>query len=84
MLANMPQEVSCIKYRMESIVDSLCEYKITRSSKKLSITELELCGLAIDIANFSHILKRVDFDAMVGHLKLTHIIKSNAEPDQKR
>ena len=25
-----------------------------------SITELELCGLAINIASFSHLLKRVD------------------------
>ena len=43
------------------------------------ITELELCGLAINIANFSHLLKRVDFDAIVDHLVLTHIIKSKAE-----
>ena len=40
------------------------------------ITELELCGLAINIASFSHLLKRVDFDAIVDHLALRHIIKS--------
>ena len=45
-----------------------------------SITELELCSLAINIASFSHLLKRVDFDAIVNHLSLTHIIKSKAEP----
>ena len=45
-----------------------------------SITELELCGLAINIASFSHLLKRVDFDAVVDHLALTHIIKSKAKP----
>ena len=44
------------------------------------ITELELCGLAIEIASFSHLLKRVDFDAIVDHLALTHIIKSKVEP----
>ena len=44
-----------------------------------SITELELCSLAINIASFSHLLKRVDFDAIVDHLALTHIIKSKAE-----
>ena len=56
---------------------------ITYASKRLpeairnhSITELELCGLA----SFSHLLKRVDFDAIVDHLSLTHIIKSKAEP----
>ena len=53
---------------------------ITRSCKKSSITELELCGLAINIASFSHLLKHIDFDAIVDHLSLTHIIESKAEP----
>ena len=35
--------------------------------------------MAIDIASFSCLLKRVDFDAIVDHLALTHIIKSKAE-----
>ena len=42
--------------------------------------QLELCGLAINIAGFSHLLKRVDFNVIVDHLALTHIIKSKAEP----
>ena len=45
-----------------------------------SITELELCGLAINIASFSQLLKKVDFDAIVDHLSLMHIIKSKTEP----
>ena len=49
-----------------------------------SITELELCGLAINIASFSHWLKRVDFDAIVDHLALMHIIKSKIEPATTR
>ena len=60
---------------------------ITYASKRLpiaarnySITELELCGLAINIPSFSHLLKIVDFDVIVDHLALTHIIKSKAEP----
>ena len=52
--------------------------------RNYSVTELELCGLAINIANFSHLLKRVDFDAIVDHLALTHIIKSKAEPTTTR
>ena len=44
-----------------------------------SITELELCSLAINIASFAHLLKRVDFDAIVDHLALPHIM-SKAEP----
>ena len=47
--------------------------------KSYSITELELCGLAINIASFLHLLKRVDFDAIVGHLALRHIIISKME-----
>ena len=52
--------------------------------KNYSITELELCGLAINIASFAHLLKRVDFDTQVDHLALTHIIKSKAEPATTR
>ena len=42
------------------------------------ITELEICGLAINIASFSHLLRKVDFDTIVDHLALTHSIKSKA------
>ena len=52
--------------------------------KSYCITELELCGLAINIASFSHLLKRVDFDAIVDHLVLMHIIKSKMEPATTR
>ena len=54
--------------------------RLPEAAKSYSITELELCGLAINIASFSHLLKRVDFDAIVDHLALTHIIKSKMEP----
>ena len=54
--------------------------RLPEAAKNYSITELELCGLAINIASFSHLLKTVDFDAIVDHLSLTHIIKSKAEP----
>ena len=56
---------------------------ITYASKRLpvaarnySITVLELCGLAINIPSFFHLYKRVDFDGIVYHLALTHIIKN--------
>ena len=48
------------------------------------VTELELCGLVINIASFSHLLKRVDFDTIVDHLALMHIIKSKADPATAR
>ena len=59
---------------------------ITYASKRMpevarnySITELEMCSLAINIASFAHLLKRVDFDAVVDHLAITHIMKSKME-----
>ena len=58
--------------------------RLPETAKNYSITELELCGLAINIASFSHLLKRVDFDAIVDHLALIHIIKSKAEPATTR
>ena len=53
--------------------------RIPEAVRSYSITELELCGLAINIASFSHILKRVNFDVIVDHLALAHIIKSKVE-----
>ena len=38
-----------------------------------------MCRLAINIASFEHLLKRVNFDAIVDHLALMHLIKSKAE-----
>ena len=58
--------------------------RLPEAARNYSITELELCGLAINIASFSHLLKRVDFDAIVDHLALTHITKSKAEPATTR
>ena len=50
------------------------------AAKNYSITELEMCGLAMNIATFSHLLKKVGFDAIVDHLAITHIMRSKAEP----
>ena len=51
--------------------------RLPEAVRSYSITELELCGLAINIASFSHLLKEVDFEAIVNHLALTHIIKKS-------
>ena len=34
---------------------------LPEASQNYSTTEFELCGLAINIASFAHLLKRVDF-----------------------
>ena len=46
--------------------------------------ELEMCGLAINIASFAHLLKKVDFDVIVDHLVIMHIMKSKMEPATNR
>ena len=38
----------------------------------------------MNIATFSHLLKKVDFDAVVDHLAITHIMRIKAEPTTTR
>ena len=58
--------------------------RMPEAARNYSITELEMCSLAINIASFAHLLKRVDFDAIVDHLVITHIMKSKMEPTTNR
>ena len=70
-------------YQIQNSKPKLIVYaskRLPEAMRNYSITKLELCGLAVTIASFSHLLKRVDFDAIIYHLSLTHIIKSKAEP----
>ena len=63
------------KPRLIAFVSKRCPEAV----RSYLITELEICGLAMNIASFSHLLKRVEFEMIVDHLALTHIIKSKAE-----
>ena len=54
--------------------------RLPEAVRSYSITEPELYQLAINIASFLNPLKRVDFDANVDPVALTHIIKSKMEP----
>ena len=65
------------------LITSVSE-RLPEAAQNYSITELELCGPVINIVSFAHLLKKVDFDAIMDHLALTHIIKSKAEPDINR
>ena len=47
--------------------------RLPEAAKYYFITELELCGLAINIASFAHLLKTVYFDTIVDHSALTHM-----------
>ena len=54
------------------------------AAKNYSITEVEMCGLATNIVSFAHLLKRVDFDAVVDHLAIMYIMRNNTEPATNR
>ena len=72
-----------VLYQIQNGKPKLITYinkRLPEAAKNYSITELELFRLAINIASFSHLLKRIDFDVIIDHLSLTHIIKSIAEP----
>ena len=58
--------------------------RLPETAKNYSITELEMCVLAINIKSFAHLLKRVVFDAIVDHLALVHILKGKTEPATTR
>ena len=58
--------------------------RLPEAAMNYSITELEMCGLAINIASFAHLLQKVDFDAIVDHLVLVHILKTKTEPATTR
>ena len=64
-----------ITYVSKRLPESACNY---------SITELEMCGLVINIAWFAHLLRKVDFDAVVDHLAITHIVRNKVEPAATR
>ena len=58
--------------------------RLSEAARNYFITELEMCGLAINIASFAHLLQRVDFDAIVDHFAIIHIMKSKMEPATNR
>ena len=58
--------------------------RLPEAAHNYSITELEMCGLAINIASFAHLLRKVDFDAVVDHLAIMHIMRSKVEPATTR
>ena len=58
--------------------------RLPEAAHNYSITELDMCGLVINIASFVHLLRKVDFDAVVDHLAVMHIMRSKVEPATTR
>ena len=53
--------------------------RLPEAASNYSITEFEMCSLAINIASFAHLLRKVDFDAEVDHLVITQIMRSKVK-----
>ena len=76
-----------ILYQIQKGKPKLMAYsskRLAEAAKNYSISELKMCGLAINIMNFAHLLKKVDFDAVVDELALLHTLKSKEEPSTTR
>ena len=74
-------------YQMQNGKPKLISYsskRLPEAAHNYSITELEMCRLAINIASFEHLLRKVDFDAAVNHLVITQIMRSKVEPVTNR
>ena len=74
-------------YQIQNGQPKLIDYMSKRkpeATKNYSIIELEMCGLAINITSLIDLLKKVDFNAIVDHLAITHIMRSKAEPATTR
>ena len=72
-----------VLYQIQNGKPKLIAYsskQLPEAARNYSITELEMCGLAINIASSAHLLKRVYFNVIVDHIALIHIIKSKREP----
>ena len=67
-------------YSKYKVLIAYANKRMPEAARNYSITELEMGGLAINIAIFAHLWKRVDFDAIVNHLAIMHIMKSKMEP----
>ena len=69
-------------YQIQNGKPNLIAYsskRLPEAAHNYSITELEMCRLAINIASFAHLLRKVDFDAVVDHLAITQIMRSKVE-----
>ena len=74
-------------YQIQNGKPTLIAYaskRLPEAAHNYSITELEMCGLAINIASFAHLLRKVAFDAVVDHLAIMHIMRSKVEPATTR
>ena len=58
--------------------------RLPGAARNYSISELELFGLAINIASFKHLLRHTHFTAVIDHSALVYILRSKKEPPTLR
>ena len=58
--------------------------KLPPAAIRYSISELELCGLAVNIYSFKHILRNTDFTVIIDHSALLYIPNAKIEPPTLR
>ena len=58
--------------------------KLPPAAISYSISELELCGLAVNIHSFKYILRRTEFTAIKDHPALLYILNVKREPPTLR
>ena len=64
-------------YQIQNGKPNLIAYvskRLPEAAKNYSIMALEMCELAINIMSIAHLLKKVNFDVIVDHLALVHIL----------
>ena len=58
--------------------------KLPPAAIRYIISELELCGLAVNIHSFKHILRNTDFTVIIDHSALLYILNAKREPPTLR
>ena len=58
--------------------------KLPPAAIRYSISELELCGLAVNIHSFKHILRNTEFTVIIDHSALLYILNAKREPPTLR
>ena len=74
-------------YQMQAGKNRILGYaskSLPEPASRYGISELELCGLVVNIHSFKHLLRGPEFDVWVDHSALVHILRGKREPPTLR
>ena len=63
---------------------SWIQHKLPHTAIRYSISELESCGLAVNIHSFKYRLINTEFEAIIDHSALLYILNAKREPPTLR